>query len=153
MSNASDRTAANDRDRRGSILDKTRNSAAQAVDKTRDTATHAAEVTRDGARDAATKTAEAIENNPVVALVGGIAVGAALGALLPKTSIERQHLAPLGKRITESAAAAARAARDAGRDELGALAPDKDMAKAKASSFLETVAAAAKDSAKATAKA
>lgn len=128
-------------------------SKASIIDRTRDGATHAASSTRDGARDAAQKTADAIDSNPVAALVGGVALGAALGALLPKTQLESEHLGPLGRKITDGAAAAARAAREAGKDELSALTPDKDSAKAKASSILGTVATAVKDSAKGSAKA
>lgn len=146
----SDATASTAPHANTSFADKTRDSAAHAVEQTRETASHAAHATRDGARDAAQRTAEAIDSNPVVALVGGIALGAAIGALLPKTQVESEHLGPLGRKIADGATAAARAARDAGKEELSGLAPDKDAAKAKAASFLQTVTDAAKDSAKST---
>ncbi|TKD52080.1 hypothetical protein FBR43_03590 [Sphingomonas baiyangensis] len=89
-----------------------------------------------------------MEHNPLSALVGGLAVGVAIGALLPKTQAEAKHLGPVGRRITEGAAAAARAAREQGRQEIEALIPDKGAAKDRVSSLVGAVAQAARDGAK-----
>ena len=85
-------------------------------------ATDAAERKRDRARAAAADTshrvAEGIEANPLGILVGGLAVGALVGALVPRSDKEKEMLAPVGKRLGESARAAVQAAKDAGRAEL-----------------------------------
>jgi hypothetical protein len=57
--------------------------------------------------------------NPLGLLVGGIAVGALAGALIPRSAREKELLAPIGKRLGESAIAATAAAKEAGRSELG----------------------------------
>jgi hypothetical protein len=118
------------------------------VERTRGAAHAAVDTTRSTASDAAHRAADGIDANPIAALVGGIALGVAVGALLPRTERERETLGPLGKRLTDSAAAAARAARDAGKQEVEALIPDKAGAKEKASALLGSVAKAARDGAK-----
>jgi hypothetical protein len=74
------------------------------------------------ARDAGRRTIEGLESNPVAAVIGGLALGAVAAALLPKTRREDALLGDVGRRLTDSAREAARAATDAGRaqiDELG----------------------------------
>ncbi|WP_375392413.1 hypothetical protein [uncultured Sphingomonas sp.] len=73
---------------------------------------------RGAASDTARRTVEGIESNPLGILVGGLAVGALAGALIPRSAKEKELLAPVGKRIGESARAAAKAAREAGQSEL-----------------------------------
>jgi ElaB/YqjD/DUF883 family membrane-anchored ribosome-binding protein len=91
------------------------------VDKTRAAANKALDRTLDTARDAADRTAKAIDANPLPVLLGGLAVGAVAGALLPRSQREVQLLAPVGKRIKETTGGAVQAARDTGLQELGAI--------------------------------
>ncbi len=74
--------------------------------------------TRDSAADAARRAGQTLEANPLGILVGGLAVGAIAGALLPRSAREQELLAPVGKRLSTSARAAIDAAKDAGRTEL-----------------------------------
>lgn len=76
---------------------------------------------RDAANDVGDRLHDGIEANPLAVLAGGLAVGLAAGALLPKTQIEGRYLGPIGARLNESARAAAIAARDAGTAELTAV--------------------------------
>ena len=85
----------------------------------------------DGARDsvagAGRKTADGIDEAPLIALAGGLAAGALLAALLPRTETEKRVLRPVGDRLTGTAKAAAAAAKEAGAsrlEELG-LTPEK----------------------------
>lgn len=112
-------------------------------------ARQAAHSTRETASDAAHRATDGVQSNPLAALVGGVAVGAVVGALLPRTRQEVETLGPIGKRLTSTAKAAALAARDAGKQELSGLVPDRANAKGKASSFIGTVVQAARDGAKA----
>lgn len=73
---------------------------------------------RHAATDATRQTVSAIEANPLGILVGGLAVGALAGALIPRSDKEKELLAPVGKRLGETARAAAEAAKEAGRTEL-----------------------------------
>jgi len=70
------------------------------------------------AADAGRRAAEGLESNPLGVLVGGLAVGALVGALVPRSAREKEMLAPVGRRLGESARAAVQAAKDAGYAEL-----------------------------------
>lgn len=59
----------------------------------RESASHAYESTRESAATAAARASEGIEANPLAVLAGGIALGAILGALLPKSESEQKVLA------------------------------------------------------------
>lgn len=111
----------------------------------RDQVTHAVDVTRDSMKDAVQRSQQGIAANPLSVLLGGLAVGIVAGSLIPASKREKKVLGPVGKRVNETAAAAAMAARDAGKEQLGLITPDKDSAKAKVGSMLETVFAAAKE--------
>lgn len=88
-----------------------------AYEKVSDTVVSAYSAARDRASDAVHSTG--MDANPVLALVGGLALGAIAGALVPRTEKEREMLAPVGGRIAEAAKAAFAAAKTAGTDALG----------------------------------
>jgi hypothetical protein len=102
---------------------------------TRDFAPEPEETDRRGARrraiesygSARERTTQALDEAPLVALAGGLAAGALIAALLPRTKAERNLVRPYAERARTAARSAAQAAKDAGRerlDELG-LTPDK----------------------------
>jgi ElaB/YqjD/DUF883 family membrane-anchored ribosome-binding protein len=93
-------------------------------------------------RKAAARAGKAIETNPLAVVAGGIAIGLAAGALLPRTKRETELLGSMGKRLTGVAAGAAGAARDAAKAELGSLPLSKDAAKAQVSKLIDQVAKA-----------
>lgn len=104
--------------------------------------------------DAVRRTVDAIEGNPLSILVGGLAVGAIAGALLPRSDKEKELLAPLGRQVVDRARAATGAARDAGKAELATIGLSKDAARSQAKSLFEgvtkaiaTAGTAAKDAA------
>lgn len=79
------------------------------------------------ARERTAGAGEALEASPLAALLGGIAVGALAGALIPRLEREKDLLGPLGARIGDAARAAFDAGRQAGvgaLDEAG-LTPDQ----------------------------
>ncbi len=98
------------RDRAGDAYDSARTAAVDAYDAARDKAVQAKEKTSDG-----------IDEAPLIALAGGLAVGVLLAALLPRTAKENELLGPLGERITGSAKNAVDAAKEAGREKLSEL--------------------------------
>ena len=93
-------------------------------------------------RKVAERAGKAIETNPLAVVAGGIAIGLAAGALLPKTKRETELLGSVGKRLTGVAAGAVEAARDAAKAELGSLPLSKDAAKAQVSKLIDQVAKA-----------
>jgi hypothetical protein len=68
------------------------------------------------------RTADSLAEAPFVALAGGLAAGALLAALLPRTDTETRLVRPTARRVKESARTALEAARTTGTqhlDELG----------------------------------
>jgi ElaB/YqjD/DUF883 family membrane-anchored ribosome-binding protein len=70
---------------------------------------------------AAAKTEEALDANPFIALVGGLAVGLIAGALLPRLKSEEKLLGNTGKKLKKKAQKAAEAARAAGKEKVDSL--------------------------------
>ena len=120
------------RDRAGDAYDSARTAAVDAYDSARDKAASAKEKTSDG-----------IDEAPLIALAGGLAVGVLLAALLPRTAKENELLGPLGERITGSARNAIDAAKEAGREKMSELNLTRDAG----SSALEKIIRGVSDAA------
>ena len=120
------------RDRAGDAYDTARTAAVDAYDSARDKAASAKEKTSDG-----------IDEAPLIALAGGLAVGVLLAALLPRTARENELLGPLGERITGSARNAVDAAKEAGREKMSELNLTRDAG----SSALEKIIRGVSDAA------
>jgi hypothetical protein len=99
-----------------------------------------ADAARAGLTVVKTKAGEGVETFPVAALIGGLAVGAVIGALLPRTKKEAEYLGPIGGQINERARAAAFAARDAGQAKLDELGLSTDAAGKQVGKLIEAVA-------------
>lgn len=93
--------------------------------------------------DAAQTAADAIESNPLGLLVGGLALGGLVAALIPRSAREREMLAPLGRRLAVAGTAALAAAREAGQSELESLGLTKDAARGQAKSLFQSALKAA----------
>ena len=95
-----------------------RQTAADAYQAARERTSSAYSSARETAASAGRRTADGIDGNPMAAVVGGLALGAIAGALLPVLRQERQLFGNVGKRINDTARQAAAAARDAGKEKL-----------------------------------
>src|SRR5688572_2226695 len=93
------------------------------------------------------RTSEGIDSNPVAAVVGGLAIGALVAALLPRTSREDEMLGSVGRKINDSAREAARAAREAGKTQLDELGLNRDGLRGKLDEFTDRAVGAVKSSA------
>jgi ElaB/YqjD/DUF883 family membrane-anchored ribosome-binding protein len=80
-----------------------------------------ADVAREKARAAGRQTRDSVDHNPLAAALAGFAVGAIVGALLPRTRREDEVFGPTRDRVADKARDAARAARDAGAARLEEL--------------------------------
>ena len=83
---------------------------------------------------------------PLIALAGGIAAGALIAALLPRTEAETRALRPTARRVKSSARAAFNAARDTGTERLDELGLNRDRAEETIRSLIKDVTEAAKAS-------
>ena len=67
------------------------------------------------------KTSDGIDKNPLAIILGGIAIGAIVGALLPRTERETKILGKAGKKLNKKARKMADAAKAAGKDQVESL--------------------------------
>ena len=106
-----------------------RDTASRVYHDARDKAADALSSTTASAQRAAQRAAQSVDANPLGIIVGGLAIGALAGALIPRSAKEKELLAPLGKTLGESAKRAVQAAREAGMQQLDEHGLTKDAVK------------------------
>lgn len=102
--------------------------------------------------DKASDAVHGLESSPVGILVGGLAVGLIAGALLPRSQREKDLLAPVGQRISDTARSAVQAAREAGQAELETRGLTRDGAREQVRGLVEGVVQAVSTAGAAAAK-
>ena len=107
----------------------------------------------DGAREsvagAGRRATDGIDEAPLIALAAGVAAGALLAALLPRTESEARLLRPTTDKLTGAAKAAAAAAKEAGTSRLAELGLTPEKGRETLRSIFEGAGDAAKTSAEA----
>jgi hypothetical protein len=66
-----------------------------------------------------------IDNSPLIALAGGIAIGALIAAVLRQTERETELLQPVGSKVTDAGRTHIDKLREAGKAKVDELAGDK----------------------------
>lgn len=107
----------------------------------------------DTAKDAQEKAAQKIQENPLSFVIGGVALGALVGALLPRTERESNTLGTAGKKISETARTAAKLAKEAGQSKLDELGVNKDAARDQVNQLFTSVVTAVEEAGAAAGKA
>lgn len=97
----------------------------------------------DNARERASDT---LGRAPLFALAGGLAAGALIAALLPRTEAETRALRPTARRVRKSAKAAVDAARETGNERLNELGLTREKGEDTIRSLLDGVTDAARAS-------
>jgi len=115
----------------------------------RERAIDAYENARDNLTTGSRKAVDTLAEAPLLALAGGIAAGAIIAALLPRTKGETELVRPTAKRVRDTARAAYDAAREAGSSKLGEAGISRERGEASIKSLFQGVADAAKASANA----
>jgi hypothetical protein len=98
----------------------------------------------EGARDRASDT---LSQAPLIALAGGLAAGALIAALLPRTDAETRLVRPTAKRVKKTATAAFDAARDTGSQRLDEMGLSRQKGEDTIRKLLDDLTDAAKASA------
>lgn len=120
---------------------------------TQDHDTHGSHQTANSkAREATRRASDTIEANPLGILVGGLAVGALAGTLIPRSAKEKQLLAPVGRTLADRTKAAVSAAKEAGYGELDQRGLTKDAARDQVKSLFQNIVQAAQTAGTAAAK-
>ena len=99
----------------------TREKAAEAYEKGREAAARGVQQSREVAHNVAVKTGDGIDKNPLAIVLGGIALGAIVGALLPTTEREKKVMGKTGKKLNKKAKEMAKAAKIAGKQQVDSL--------------------------------
>lgn len=120
-----------------------RDRAGDALGSARTAAVDAYDAARERAAAATTRASDGIDEAPLVALAGGLAVGVLLAALLPRTEQEARLLGPIGERITGGARDAVEAAKEAGREKLNELNLTRDAGSSALQALIRGVGEAA----------
>jgi hypothetical protein len=103
----------------------------------------------EGYGSARDRAADTLAEAPLIALAGGIAAGALIAALLPRTKVETAAVRPTARRVRDTAGAAYKAARDTSKQRFEELGFTREKGEKQFRNFLEGV----KDTAKASADA
>jgi ElaB/YqjD/DUF883 family membrane-anchored ribosome-binding protein len=103
-----------------------RSNAAAAVDKSKTAASRGVQSSKALAKKASDGTAQTVDQNPLAIVVGGVALGAIIGMLLPKTEREQKAFGKAGKKINKAAKRAADAAKAAGKEKVDSLGLNQD---------------------------
>lgn len=118
-------------------IEKARDKTGAAIEQVKDKATSAYGTARERATSATRRTSDGIDANPVAAIAAGLAIGAAIAALLPRTERETKLLGPVGARVNGLAKTAAEAAKDAGKLKLAELGLDGESMRQQVSKLLD----------------
>ena len=118
--------------------------ASDAVQTARLKAAHAREAAAEKAKLARARATTGLEQNPLAAIAGGLALGAIIASVLPNTRKEDEVLGPIGAKIRSTAKWAAASAKDAGAAELAALGVSSETAQSGLRKLVEKIGTAAK---------
>ena len=113
---------------------------------TRQRAIEAYDRARGGVAGAGRKAGDALESAPLIALAGGLAAGALIASLLPRTRAETKALRPAVRRVRKTAKAAIDAAKETGTERLNELGLTRDKGEETIRSLFQGVTDAAKAS-------
>lgn len=105
----------------GTAYTTARAKADEAYAATRKKADATLRSTRSSAAKVSRRAVDGVEHNPLAVMIGGAALGALVGVLLPRGEREAKALDSLGRKVKSTAKDAADAAKKAGQQQLDTL--------------------------------
>lgn len=129
-----------------------RTKAEKALDAGRTKLRDGAAATRVRAQAAREKARDGLSGNPLTAVAGGLALGAIIAALLPKTQRERRLVGPVSRSVKSTAKTAAKVASNVAKAELVALGVSSDAARKQVRELAGKIGKAASSAGEAAAK-
>lgn len=109
------------RERASDAARKARERVTTATENARDKASQAAEKARESGRRAVTRGNELAVENPLLAIAGGVVIGALIAGLLPRTPQEDRAVGKVGRKVRDQAKKTAKSVRDNAKSELDEL--------------------------------
>jgi ElaB/YqjD/DUF883 family membrane-anchored ribosome-binding protein len=135
--------AATARQRAADATARARAKASETAERAKAKANEAADMARLKGRKAKENALSGVDTNPLVAIAGGIAVGAILAGLLPRTATEDRAVGKVGTRIRTTARNAVNSAKENAKSQLDELGLNADSAREKLGGLAGKVAKAA----------
>ena len=126
--------------------DTTAHTGAETGSSARQRAIEAYETARDSVSGAGRRAANGLSEAPLIALAGGLAAGALIAALLPRTESEARLVRPTARRVKDTARAAYKAAKETGTDKLNDLGLSREKGEETIRSLFQGVTDAARAS-------
>jgi creatinine amidohydrolase/Fe(II)-dependent formamide hydrolase-like protein len=96
--------------------------------------------------NAGRKASDSLSEAPLIALAGGLAAGALIAALLPRSASETRLVRPTARRVRDTAKAAYQAAKDTGSERFNELGLTREKGEETIRSLLDGVTDAVKAS-------
>ncbi len=116
-------------DKASAKMSEAKQKAAEATRTAKAKAESAAATARIKAKKAADSSKKGLDHNPLGVVMGGLAVGAIVAALLPRTKREDDLAGNVGRTVRSTATKAAKNARETAKEQLDALGVNADAAK------------------------
>ena len=135
------------RERAGETARAARDRATEAARRAREKAAQAAETARERGRRAVTRGNDLAVENPLIAIAGGVVIGALIAGLLPRTAQEDRVAGKVGRKVRAQAKKTARNVRDNAKTELDELGLNMDNVKKQVKGLADKLGQAADGSA------
>ncbi len=129
-----------------------RRAAAAATEKSKAGARRSVEGSKKIAKKAGQASVDGIDKNPLAIVAGGIALGAIVGMLLPRSKQEKKALRKAGKKLNDTAKRAVSAAKDAGKAKVSEVGLDAHAMRAQFRDLVGKASEAVKAAGKAAAE-
>lgn len=130
-------------------MNKLKDGIKTATDSAKGGLAKVSQTARNTAKKAKEQSSGTIDKNPMAILLGGLALGAIVGALLPKSEREKKMFGAAGKKLNRKAKEVASAAKQAGIDKVDQLGINKDTARAQFRDLVDKASEAVKAAGKA----
>jgi ElaB/YqjD/DUF883 family membrane-anchored ribosome-binding protein len=131
---------------------KTRAKASETAQQAKAKAAKAAETVKAKGKQAGAKASTGIESNPLAAIAGGLAIGAILAGILPRTATEDRAVGKVGTRVRSTTRNVIKSAKENARAQLDEMGLNPDSAREKLGGIAGKVAEAAAAVGKSTAE-
>lgn len=135
------------RERAADAAKRARERVSEATGSARDRASQAAGAARARGRQAVDRTSAGVVDNPLVAIAGGVIIGALIAGLLPRSLAEDRVAGNVGRKVRAQAKKTAKNVRNNAREQLDELGLNAESARKQLRGLADKIGQAAGDAA------